>query len=76
MHKEQFPKSGDIVHILHVFFYSVVSPGYVKTDLSRNALTASGQTYDRLDQATDKGLVNHCLHNLYTSIIKKFCSFV
>ena len=35
----------------------MVSPGYVKTDLSKNALTATGETHDRMDQATQQGSV-------------------
>jgi hypothetical protein len=42
---------------LSISVVSVVSPGYVRTDLSRNALTATGETYARLDQATDQGSV-------------------
>jgi short-subunit dehydrogenase len=40
--------SGDGVEVL------VVSPGYVSTDLSRNALTASGSGYGQLDKTTEK----------------------
>ena len=41
--------SGDGVEVL------VVSPGYVSTDLSRNALTASGSSYGQLDKTTEQG---------------------
>merc|ERR1712126_668974 len=34
---------------------TVVSPGYVKTNLSRNALTSSGSQYGQLDSSTQSG---------------------
>lgn len=39
-------------HNIHV---TVVSPGYIKTALSLNALTATGATHGEMDPATEKG---------------------
>lgn len=40
------------VHNIHV---TVISPGYINTALSMNALTGSGQSYGRMDAATETG---------------------
>nr|AQS22607.1 dehydrogenase reductase sdr family protein 7-like protein [Pseudodiaptomus poplesia] len=54
------------VHVL------VVSPGYVKTNLSMNALTASGQTYSRMDDSTAKGYeVDYVAEQIVKSIVRK-----
>ncbi|XP_050309378.1 dehydrogenase/reductase SDR family protein 7-like [Anthonomus grandis grandis] len=34
---------------------TMVSPGYIKTELSLNALTGSGQTYGEMDKSTESG---------------------
>ncbi|XP_066599516.1 dehydrogenase/reductase SDR family protein 7-like [Prorops nasuta] len=34
---------------------TVISPGYIKTSLSLNALTGTGQVYGVMDEATEKG---------------------
>lgn len=34
---------------------TLISPGYIKTNLSRNALTGSGMAYGKLDDTTAKG---------------------
>ena len=34
----------------------VISPGYVKTDVTRNALTADGSTYDQMGHAQSKAM--------------------
>lgn len=34
---------------------TVVSPGYIRTKLSVNALTGSGETYGQMDEATETG---------------------
>lgn len=39
-------------HNIHV---TVVSPGYIKTQLSLNAVTGSGSSYGKLDKTTDQG---------------------
>lgn len=39
-------------HNIHV---TVISPGYINTALSLNALTGSGQTYGQMDAATEAG---------------------
>ncbi|GJQ69692.1 hypothetical protein Trydic_g22264 [Trypoxylus dichotomus] len=39
-------------HNIHV---TVVSPGYIKTQLSLNAVTASGAAYGQMDKATEQG---------------------
>lgn len=39
-------------HNIHV---SVISPGYIKTELSLNAVTASGTAYGQMDKATEQG---------------------
>ncbi|XP_018320727.1 dehydrogenase/reductase SDR family protein 7-like [Agrilus planipennis] len=36
-------------------FVTVISPGYIKTSLSINALTASGKKYSKMDDTTAKG---------------------
>lgn len=36
-------------------FVTVVSPGYIKTNLSLNALTGSGASYGQMDQTTTNG---------------------
>uniref|UniRef100_V5G4R5 Dehydrogenase/reductase SDR family-like protein n=1 Tax=Anoplophora glabripennis TaxID=217634 RepID=V5G4R5_ANOGL len=36
-------------------FVTVVSPGYIKTKLSLNALTGSGETYGQMDATTEAG---------------------
>lgn len=36
-------------------YVSVISPGYVKTQLSVNALTENGATYGQTDQTTEQG---------------------
>ncbi|CAG9825370.1 unnamed protein product [Phaedon cochleariae] len=36
-------------------FVTVASPGYVKTNLSLNALTGSGSTYGKMDHTTETG---------------------
>lgn len=35
---------------------SVISPGYVRTDITRNALTADGSTYDQIGDAQSKAM--------------------
>ncbi|XP_056631601.1 dehydrogenase/reductase SDR family protein 7-like [Diorhabda sublineata] len=35
---------------------TVVSPGYIKTNLSLNALTGTGESYGHMDPTTEKGL--------------------
>lgn len=34
---------------------TITSPGYIKTELSRNALTATGKKYGEMDQTTESG---------------------
>lgn len=36
-------------------YVTVISPGYVKTQLSVNALTETGSTYGQMDQTTEQG---------------------
>ncbi|KAJ8963726.1 hypothetical protein NQ314_005419 [Rhamnusium bicolor] len=36
-------------------FVTVVSPGYIKTELSLNALTSSGSIYGQMDSSTESG---------------------
>jgi dehydrogenase/reductase SDR family protein 7B len=56
-------------HALHGFFgclraevhdrgvhVSVICPGFVHTDITRNALTGDGSTYDRMDEAQSKAM--------------------
>eukprot|EP00090_Calanus_glacialis_P014371 TRINITY_DN23155_c0_g1_i1.p1 TRINITY_DN23155_c0_g1~~TRINITY_DN23155_c0_g1_i1.p1 ORF type:complete len:304 (+),score=88.54 TRINITY_DN23155_c0_g1_i1:47-958(+) len=57
--------SGDGVEVL------VVSPGYVSTDLSRNALTASGSSYGQLDKTTEQGYsVQYVAQQILEGIVK------
>ena len=57
--------SGDGVEVL------VVSPGYVSTDLSRNALTASGSSYGQLDKTTEQGYsVQYVAQQILEGIMK------
>lgn len=39
----------------HNVLVTVVSPGYIKTQLSVNALTGSGNAHGQMDSATEKG---------------------
>eukprot|EP00092_Neocalanus_flemingeri_P001774 GFUD01001892.1.p1 GENE.GFUD01001892.1~~GFUD01001892.1.p1 ORF type:complete len:304 (+),score=108.81 GFUD01001892.1:68-979(+) len=49
----------------------VVSPGYVSTDLSRNALTASGDSYGQLDKTTEQGYsVQYVAQQILESVVK------
>jgi short-subunit dehydrogenase len=56
-------------HALHGFFDSLraelfsknidvtlICPGYIKTNVSKNALTGDGSKFDKMDDATGKGL--------------------
>ena len=57
--------SGDGVEVL------VVSPGYVSTYLSRNALTASGSSYGQLDKTTEQGYsVQYVAQQILEGIVK------
>jgi hypothetical protein len=48
-----------------------VSPGYVSTDLSRNALTASGSRYGQLDKTTEQGYsVQYVAQHILEGIVK------
>jgi short-subunit dehydrogenase len=46
---------------------TIVCPGFIKTDISKNALTASGQKQGTMDDATDKGMTPE---NLAKKILK------
>ena len=49
----------------------IVSPGYIKTNLSRSAITGDGAKYNKSDASTENGAVSACLR------IEIFaCSFV
>ena len=49
----------------------VVSPGYVSTDLSRNALTATGDSYGQLDKTTEQGYsVQYVAQQILESMVK------
>ncbi|EDM76369.1 oxidoreductase [Plesiocystis pacifica SIR-1] len=37
---------------------SIVCPGYVRTDITKNALTADGSTYDQMGHAQDKAMTS------------------
>lgn len=39
----------------HNIGVTIISPGYVQTQLSMNALTATGQTYGKMDATTENG---------------------
>lgn len=39
----------------HNVYVTVASPGYVKTQLSVNALTGTGDAHGQMDEATEKG---------------------
>jgi len=57
--------SGDGVGVL------VVSPGYVSTELSKNALTASGDSYGQLDKNTEQGYsVQYVAQQILESMVK------
>ena len=48
------------IHTNNIFLYSgisvhVVSPGYIRTNLSRSAITGNGSTYNKMDETTAKG---------------------
>jgi len=50
----------------------VVSPGYVNTDLSKNSLTAGGDSYGKLDQTTQQGYsVEYVGKEVIRSILNK-----
>ena len=56
---------------------SVVSPGYVATNLSRNALTSSGDTHGQLDAATMAGYsVEYVSDRIIGSILRQECELV
>ncbi len=35
---------------------SIICPGFVKTDISKNAITGDGKTYKKMDEAQEKGM--------------------
>ena len=48
---------------------TVVSPGFVRTDISRNALTADGSAQGTMDEATDNGIsAERCAHAILRGI--------
>jgi len=50
----------------------LISPGYVNTDLSRNALTASGDSHGQLDKATEHGYsVQYVASQIIDSMVRK-----
>ena len=50
----------------------VISPGYVNTDLSRNALTNSGESYGQLDKNTEHGYsAEYVAHKVIETMVKK-----
>uniref|UniRef100_A0A1I8PCD4 Dehydrogenase/reductase SDR family protein 7-like n=1 Tax=Stomoxys calcitrans TaxID=35570 RepID=A0A1I8PCD4_STOCA len=47
-----------------------VSPGYIKTQLSVNALTATGQQHGKMDKATAKGMsTDECAMSILNSLL-------
>lgn len=55
----------------HNIKVSVISPGYVKTALSLNALTGSGEKYGVMDKATAKGYTPEHVANQVLNMISK-----
>jgi len=71
-------------HALHGFFDSlraelyqdnikvtIICPGYVNTDVSKNALTADGSKFEELDEATANGLSPEEFANKALKVISK-----
>lgn len=50
---------------------TIVCPGYIKTDISKNALTASGQKQGTMDDATDKGMTPENLAKKILNAVRK-----
>lgn len=50
---------------------TVVSPGYINTSLSLNALTGTGQTYGVMDQATQQGYSSEYVANCTLKAVLK-----
>ena len=71
-------------HALHGFFdalrmehhddnikVTLICPGYVRTNISMNALTFDGSAQKKMDQATDKGLTTEqCAQKILTAVRK------
>lgn len=48
---------------------TVVCPGFIQTDISKNALTGDGQKYDKIDEAIQKGItVEDCCRRYLKAI--------
>lgn len=71
-------------HALHGFFESLraevhdhnisitmICPGYIKTDISKNALTGSGDKQNKMDQAQDNGLSTAAFSKQALAAIRK-----
>ena len=58
----------------------IVSPGYIKTNLSRSAITGDGEKYNKSDASTENGAVSMhvvlcCLSDFSCSTSYAFVSF-
>lgn len=51
---------------------TVVSPGYIKTKLSVNAVTGSGTAYGQMDKATEEGKDPDCIaEDIVKAVVQK-----
>nr|CAG4638500.1 EOG090X07KM [Cyclestheria hislopi] len=50
---------------------TVVNPGYIKTNLSRNALTGNGAKYGKMDPSTESGLSPSVVANAVVNAVKR-----
>ena len=71
-------------HALHGFFDSLrlemhddnigvlmVCPGFVKTNISVNSVTADGSKHNEMDDAQDQGmLASECAHKILNAVLK------
>ncbi len=71
-------------HALHGFFDSlrsevaehnisvtIICPGYINTDISKNAITGDGKKYGKMDTNQAKGMaVEECASKIYDAIVK------
>lgn len=56
-------------HNIHV---SVISPGYVKTQLSENALTETGASYGQTDSTTEQGFsADYVAEKIVKAVVQK-----
>ncbi len=50
---------------------TMVCPGYIRTDISKNALTASGEKQGTMDDATDKGMAPNVLAKKILNAVRR-----